>query len=291
MATQKKKTERKPVGKSGGKVSAAGTSNVPAKAVPAQVPAKATPAGPPVKSQPAGVPAKRIPGKTPAARTPADPYSAALGNLGEIQLRATAKELEKRGFTTSVVSTARDAADLVLGTLLPDSGAKSVAFGGSMTVVHSGLYDALLKEKSGLTVYDTYDTSIGMPALIERRREALLADMYFCSANALTRDGVVLLLDGIGNRTASVQFGPRNVVLLIGRNKLCDTTEAAFARVKNVSAPANAVRLSRNTPCTKTGRCMDCKSPESVCAVWTVLRRCNPAGRIHVVLINEDVGF
>ncbi len=219
-----------------------------------------------------------------------DVFTAAREKLGAIQLSKVAKELEKRGFLASIVPTIKDAADLVLNTILPESGATSVAFGGSMTVIESGLYDTL-KASPTLKFMDTLDASIGMPALLELRHEALLADFYLASVNALTKDGTLMLIDGIGNRTASVQFGPRKVVLLVGRNKLCEDIEAGFTRIKTISAPANALRLSRNTPCTQVGYCMDCKLPESICAVWAIIRRCAPAGRIHLVLINEDLGF
>ena len=120
---------------------------------------------------------------------------------------------------------------------------------------------------------------------------ALLCDLFICSANALTRDGELILVDAFGNRTAAVQFGPRKVVLLVGRNKICATLEEGLDRIKGLAAPANVQRLGKKTPCAKTGYCMDCNSPDRICSVWTVVKRCLPKERIHVVLINENAGY
>jgi hypothetical protein len=159
-----------------------------------------------------------------------------------------------------------------------------------MTVREAGLVEAL-KARPELEILDTFDMSIGMPAMLELRRRALLCDLFLCSANALTRDGQLVLVDGIGNRTAAVQYGPRKVILLVGRNKICTTLEAAFDRIKGMAAPANGIRLNRKTPCVKTGYCMDCNSPDRMCSAWAILQRCFPVGRIHVVLIDEEAGF
>ena len=98
-------------------------------------------------------------------------------------------------------------------------------------------------------------------------------------------------IDGLGNRVASMIFGPEKVVLFVGRNKLCETVAVAEDRLKNVAAPMNAMRLNLPTPCTKTGKCMDCKSPARICSVRVLTERCKPAERIHVLLINQDLGF
>ncbi len=233
--------------------------------------------------------AKAAPAPAASKATPSR-FAAPRENVWAVQLKGVAENLKKRGFGASVVSSVADAAALVMQKLLPESNAKVVSFGGSMTVLEGGLLDAM-KAQKGLEVIDTFDMSIGMPAVLERRRQALLSDFYLCSANALTRDGVVMLIDGIGNRTAAVQFGPRKVVLLVGRNKICDSIEAGFHRVKTMAAPANAMRLSKKTPCATTGYCMDCKSPDRICSTWTITTRCFPAGRIHVVLIDQEVGF
>ncbi len=271
----------------------------PAKKSPATKPAKAVPAPKTAGAQKTAAktaknsaPAKPAPAKAPAA-TAAQPVAgvqAPAEKLWEMHLATTATALAKRGFEASVVGSAKEAVDLVLQNLLPQSKAKTVAFGGSMTIVGSGLFEAM-KKAGGVAVMDTYDTSKGPEAMIEMRRKAMACDFYLTSANALTRGGEILFVDGFGNRPASVQFGPLKVVLLIGRNKLVDDVETGIRRIKNFAAPANALRLNKKTPCTKTGFCMDCDSPDRICSTWTILSRSLPKGRIHVVLINEEIGF
>lgn len=219
------------------------------------------------------------------------PFAAPRESSSDVILRKLGRELKKRDFGVTVASTLKDAAELVMNRLLPESGARSVSFGGSMTVREAGLLEAL-QARPELEVLNTFDPSISAQDMIELRRRALLCDLFLCSANAITRQGDILLLDGVGNRTAAVQFGPRKVILLVGRNKICASLDSAVEYVKGVAAPANATRLSRKTPCVKSGYCMDCNSPERICAYWTVLKRSRPQpGRIHVVLIDEDAGY
>jgi L-lactate utilization protein LutB len=207
-------------------------------------------------------------------------------------LQQVAGRLAQRGFDVSIASSLKDAADLVMGTLLPKSGAKVIAFGGSMTIVEAGLLEKL-QATPDLTVMQTLvrDKNTDMDALLELRRQALLCDLFLCSTNALTRDGELVLVDGIGNRTAAVQYGPRKVILLVGRNKICTNMDEAVTRIKGLASPANCLRLGRKTPCAKTGYCADCDSPDRICTYWTTVQRSSPAGRIHVLLIDEECGF
>lgn len=209
-------------------------------------------------------------------------------------LEQVAQKLIRRNFTASIACSIKDAAELVMQRLLPDliaeRSVKTVSFGGSMTVREAGLLEAM-KARPDLTVLDTFDMSIGLETMLELRRQALLADLFLCSVNALTRDGTLMLIDGFGNRTAAVQYGPRHVILLVGRNKICTSVEAGYDRIKGLAAPANVLRLNRQTPCAKTGYCMDCNSPERLCNNWAILPRCGLKDRIHVVLIDEETGF
>lgn len=216
--------------------------------------------------------------------------STPLEQYWSLRLEDARKHLERNFFGVSVVNTVSEAADLVMGALLPKTGATSVAFGGSMTVVASGLVDRL-KAKEGLKVIDTYDTTPSPEERIERRRQALLTDLFITSTNALTTDGRLVNLDGTGNRVAALAFGPKNVIVLAGRNKLCSGIHEAFKRVREVAAPANTIRLHRKTPCVATGICADCPSPERICNTWSITAKSNPKERVHVVLINEDLGY
>jgi len=218
------------------------------------------------------------------------PFVAGRKSAWIIILQQVAGKLVERGFGVSIASTLEDAADLIMGPLLAESGAKVIAFGGSMTVREAGLLEMFLARKD-LTVMNTIDTSMDKAALLELRRQALLCDLFLCSTNALTRDGELVLVDGIGNRTAAVQYGPRKVILLVGRNKICTNMDEAVTRIKGLASPANVLRLGRQTPCAKTGYCTDCNSPDRICTYWTTVQRSAPAGRIHVVLIDEECGF
>ena len=136
--------------------------------------------------------------------------------------------------------------------------------------------------------------SFGVPfrELIERRRQALLCDLFLTGANAVTLDGELHWLDMIGNRIAPIAFGPRHVILTVGRNKIVEDGDAAFRRIRETAAPRNAARHEDfDTPCVKTGRCMDCASPRRICNERLILHKCHPKGRITVVLIDEDLGL
>lgn len=207
-----------------------------------------------------------------------------------IRLETAQEALQKNGFAVSIHPTAKEAARFVAEDMLPITDPKIVGFGGSVTVIRSGLLD-LIRAKSGITLLDTTDRSLSREQIIELRRQALLSDFFLASSNAVTMDGKLLNLDMIGNRVGAMHFGPRKVALLVGRNKLCEDMDQARVRVKELASPMNTMRIGSKTPCVKTGRCSDCKSPERICNVWTVTEKCFPPQRIHVLLINEEAGF
>jgi len=206
------------------------------------------------------------------------------------RLEEAAKALRKNNFAAHVVPTMQEAKKLVLDTLIPQFKPGSVAFGGSMTITESGLYDEI-KALPGLTIFDTYNYALPPAEMIELRRQALLCDLFITSTNAVTAQGALVNLDGTGNRVASLTFGPRKVVVLAGRNKLCADEYAAMERIRDVAAPVNAARLSKKTPCTATHRCEDCSSPDRLCNTWTIHVKSAPKERTTVILVNEDLGF
>lgn len=208
----------------------------------------------------------------------------------QLRLDAVAKKLRQAGFVVHVADSADAAKALILDTLVPQLAPRTVAFGGSTSLVETGIY-AALKERPDLTVLDTLDRSIPAEELVERRRQALLADLFLTGANAVTEAGQLVNLDMLGNRVAALHFGPRHVIVLAGRNKLVPDVAAAQARIKYLAAPANAVRLGMNTPCAATGKCANCASEQRICTVWTITERCFPEGRIHIVLANADLGL
>ncbi len=211
-------------------------------------------------------------------------------NYWHIRLNDVKKELEKNNFEVFIVSSSSAAGDLVLNTIIPQLNPKVVTWGGSMTFGSTGLGPILMADPR-FVVINPYEAGITPEEAYERRRQSLLADIYFAGSNALTEDGKLVNLDGVGNRIGGINFGPKNAVLFIGRNKLVPDVEAAMVRVKNVAAPINAMRLDRKTPCAATSFCQDCASPERICSFWSITEKSFPKHRIKVVLINEDLGF
>jgi L-lactate utilization protein LutB len=200
------------------------------------------------------------------------------------------KTLEENRFEAFVAADAKEAGKIVLEEILPKLAPKSVAWGGSATFTATGLYE-VLKNRKDLTVVDQYQKNLTPEQSTEIRRQELLVDLFFTGANAVTEDGQLVNLDGTGNRVAALTFGPKNVIVLAGRNKVMPDLESAMVRVKNFAAPANAIRLKKQTPCAKTAYCEDCSGPGRICNTWTITEKSNPKGRIKVILINEDLGL
>ena len=223
---------------------------------------------------------KTNPGKT---LSPVDQYWAK-------RLEIAKQSFEENGYLVSLAASLEEARDLALTSIIPAFKPETLAFGGSMTVIESGLADALLQQKE-IRVLETINTGQDPDVLYELRRQAITADLHITSVNAATMDGKLVLLDGFGNRSAAVQFGPKNVLLLISRNKLMDDLNDALTRTKTIAAPMNALRLAKKTPCTKTTECMNCNSPERICNTWTIMDKCTRKHRIHIVLINQNAGF
>lgn len=174
--------------------------------------------------------------------------------------------------------------------ILSATGAKSMSWGGSMTYVQTGIYQEL-KDYPGIEILDTYEKGLAPELMMERRRRALLVDLFITGTNAVTETGKLVNLDMTGNRVAAINFGPRNVIILVGRNKVVPDLEDAMLRIKNYAAPANAMRLDKKTPCAKTSICEECRGIDRICNIWTITEKSFPKGRIKIVLINEDLGL
>lgn len=201
--------------------------------------------------------------------------------------------LEANNFEAHLCGTAEEVNALVADELLPKLQPKSLSWGGSATFKELGLYELLTTDAryKHLEILDTYDKSLSAEQMYERRRRALLTDCFFTGTNAVTETGQLVSLDMIGNRVGATIFGPRNVIVLAGRNKLAGDLESAMVRIKEFAAPTNAMRLNKKTPCAKTGRCMDCSSPDRICNHWIISEKSFPKGRIIVILVNSDLGL
>ncbi len=213
-----------------------------------------------------------------------------IGNYWKLRLTDLKEALEGNNFEVFIADNAVDAGHQVLEKILPRTGAKNVSWGGSMTFIATGLFDSI-KDNPGLEVLNTFNKNLSPEDALELRRQALLVDLFITGTNAVTETGELVNLDMFGNRVAGITFGPKNVVILVGRNKIVPDLEAAMVRIKDYVAPTNAMRLNKKTPCVKTSCCEECKSPDRICNSWTITQKSFPKGRIKVVLINEDLGL
>jgi L-lactate utilization protein LutB len=198
--------------------------------------------------------------------------------------------LESNNFEVYLADNKDEAYKIVIEGIMPPLNAKTISWGGSMTFQATGLYKDL-KNNSNLNVLDTFDKKVPPDQKNELRRQALLVDLFITGTNAVTETGQLVNLDMIGNRIGALTFGPKWVIILVGRNKIAADLDEAMFRVKNYVAPANSMRLDKKTPCAKTSYCEECKSPDRICNTWTITEKSFPKGRVKVVLINEDLGL
>ena len=200
----------------------------------------------------------------------------------ELLAKKVIKGLESRNMSGYYATTKKDALAQALA-LIPEG--SSVTMGGAMSAHEIGLVDALKKGNYNFIDRDAY----------EDKRAAMLAaydaDVFLASANAITEDGIMVNIDGNSNRVSAIAQGPRKVIFIVGMNKVCPDPDSAMKRARNVAAPINAQRFGLDTPCCKTGACMDCKSPDTICCQFLITRFSRHKDRIHVILVNGNLGF
>lgn len=205
------------------------------------------------------------------------------------RLAAVAEKLRGRGFEAEVCATREEARARVLA-LAKDAG--SVGFGGSLSVACLNLTREL--REAGKEILNHGFPNLTPEERMEIMRRQLTCDLFLASANALTEEGVLVNIDGNGNRVGAMVFGPRQVALVIGRNKLVSGgVHAALARIAAVAGPVNAYRLGKKTPCAATGACANCVEgcPDSICRVTTIIKRRPTCTPVTVLLVNEDMGL
>ena len=208
-----------------------------------------------------------------------------IKQLFELKGPKVADALKKRGFEAWYVS---DKAAAVAKILEIIPGNHSVSWGGCMTMEQLGLKEKLVSAGYSLIDRDTAGSSDEREALMHK---ALNCGSFIMSSNAITEDGQLFNIDGKGNRVAALCYGPENVIVIAGMNKVVQNMDAAYSRVRGYAAPANAQRFELDTPCKKIGCCADCLSATTICAQFVTTRVCKPAGRIKVVLIGEELGI
>lgn len=195
------------------------------------------------------------------------------------------KNLRDRHFDAYYCCTREESLQMALS-LIPHGA--TVGWGGATSAAEIGLIDAV---KTG--PYTVFDRETAKSAQ-ERGAVAamcLRADVFLTGANALSVDGQMVNIDGIGNRVAAITYGPKSVIVIVGMNKLCPDLESAVRRARTQAAPINQQRFLGKTPCTVTGNCADCKSEDCICNQILITRHCRPAGRIKFILVGEELGF
>lgn len=200
----------------------------------------------------------------------------------ELLAQKVIKGLESRNMSGYYAADKEEALKIALG-LIPEG--SSIGMGGAMSVHEIGLSDAL---KNGN--YNFIDRDA-----IEDKRKAMLdtydADFFLSSVNAMSDDGVLINIDGNSNRVSAIAQGPKKVVFIVGMNKVCGDVDSALKRARNIAAPTNAQRFGLDTPCSKTGSCFNCKSPDTICCQFLITRYSRHKDRIHVILVNDNLGF
>ncbi len=209
----------------------------------------------------------------------------------ELRLEHYKKALENNNFQVYIAQTFAHAELIFRQEIFPQLNVKTASWGDSLTLKSTNIMEYLKKNKS-INVIETFAKNLTREESMERRRQALLVDLFLTGSNAVTGTGKLVNLDMIGNRVGAITFGPKHVVLLIGRNKMVKDVEDAMERVKNHAAPLNAIRHEGwKTPCIKTSFCMDCNSPQRICNTWTITEKSFPKHRIKIILINQDGGL
>lgn len=201
----------------------------------------------------------------------------------------TVEALKKRHFDAYFVETKKDALEKAIE-LIPQSDV--ISWGGSVSIVETGLIDYLLKNDYNVINRDKAKNQEERTMLLKK---ALLCDTYLMGTNAISEDGELVNIDCVGNRTAALMFGPKSVIIITSVNKIMQNLDEAIKRARNFAAPINIQRVAgngqRQTPCFTTGCCADCTSKDSICSHIVTTRLCNPAKRIKVIIVSENLGF
>ena len=200
----------------------------------------------------------------------------------ELLAQTVIKGLESRNMKGYYAGSKEEALQIALD-LIPKG--SSISMGGCMSAREIGLTDALKNGEYDFIDRDAYEDG----------RQAMLmaydADYFLAGANGMTQDGVIVNIDGNSNRVSAIAQGPKHVLFIVGMNKICDDVDGAMKRARNVAAPINAQRFGLSTPCAKIGSCMNCKSPDTICCQFLITRYSRHTDRIHVILVNDNLGF
>jgi len=204
----------------------------------------------------------------------------------EERAKETIEKLEAHHFKAIYVKNRKEAEEEILKHIGPK---QRVGVGGSITIRELGILEQLVAR--GHTIYDHWGPDLSRENALEARKAQMTSDLFLSSVNAVTMNGELVNIDGIGNRVNSTIFGPGKVILVAGYNKIVENIEEAIKRIKNVAAPINAKRLNIDVPCAKLGKCVDCNSPNRICRVVVIHERKPSLTDILIIIVGEELGF
>lgn len=209
-----------------------------------------------------------------------------IGWFYETRAQAVIKTLGRNRIQASF---AKDAAEAAAKTLAMIPQGASVALGGSMTLLETGIVDGL--RQAPISLIDRFAKDLSQEESLSRLRQGLQADFFLAGVNAVTEQGELVFVDASCTRVGPILFGPKKVILVAGCNKIVPNLAYAQERIRHFVAPTNAKRLGRKTPCAQTGQCADCDSPDRICNVTAVIHKQADAQRLHVVLVGQELGL
>ncbi len=204
----------------------------------------------------------------------------------EEKTKKTVEKLMAHDFKAVYVRTKEEAVQEIWKQITPK---QRIGAGGSLTLRELGILEKL--EAQNYTVYNHWKPGLSRESMLEIRKSQMTSDVFLSSVNAVTQNGELINIDGIGNRVNSTNFGPGKVILVAGYNKIVEDVQEGIERVKNVAAPLNARRLNIDVPCAKVGKCVDCNSPNRICRVIVIHERKPSLTDIFIILVGEELGF
>jgi hypothetical protein len=204
----------------------------------------------------------------------------------EEKAKKAVEKLVAHDFKAIYVKTKEDAVQEIWKHITPK---QRIGVGGSVTIRGLGILEEL--QTQGCTIYDHWKPGLTKENILEIRKSQMVADLFLSSSNAVTLNGELVNIDGVGNRVNSTNFGPGKVILVVGYNKIVEDVQEAIQRIKNVAAPLNARRLNVDVPCAKVGKCVDCNSPNRICRAIVIHERKPSLTDILIILVGEELGF
>jgi len=204
----------------------------------------------------------------------------------EERAKKAVEKLKAHEFKAIYVQTKEEAVQEIWKHITPK---QRIGVGGSLTVRGLGILDRL--EAQGYTVYDHWKPGLSKETIGGIRKSQMTSDLFLSSVNAITLNGELINIDGVGNRVNSTIFGPGEVILVSGYNKIVEDIQEGIKRVKNVAAPMNARRLNVDVPCARLGKCVDCNSPNRICKVIVIHERKPSLTDMFIIIVGEELGF